>query len=602
MSKASARDYCGEALASAAVNSDGNQNGNNTSYDGFTMDPEQGLTVEVVKGSGTNVHTETVWLAAWFEIIGRVRDPNGEGWARLLRWRDHDGRSHEHPVSDADLHSDSPLLCAKLAGLGLRITTGPARAHFVRYLNNTSVRARLTIFPRAGWHNVNGKLDFVLPGAVADMDQQSLVAGATASPYGAAGSLQDWQTSVGKLVFGHSRPMFAVAMAFAPPLLKLAGGESGGFNLRGLSSIGKTTLLCAASSVWGRADEHGIIRTWRGTANGLESTATLFSDTLLPLDELGVASRQEVGNIVYSLASGIGKQRSQRDGSARPLNTWRVMVLSTGELGIADKIREGGNRARAGQEVRILDIDADAGSGFGVFDHNGPEGDPAKLASAIKEAAVTYYGTAGPAFVKALLAEGADKVASDIRAAQDVLAKRIASGARNGQALRAAQRFALVGTAGELAIQLGILPWPPGVVATATQELFVNWQNDRGEDPGEIRGAIEQIGTLLERFGESRFDPATRISEDVRPVSDRLGWVRGNGDGRQWLIPPGVWRQEFCRGFDPKIVARALTERGILLPDAEGKSSRCERVDNKSMRVYVLTAKVRTEDSRAVAS
>src|SRR4029077_10996853 len=129
------------------------------------------------------------------------------------------------------------------------------------------------------------------------------VAGAAASPYGAAGSLQDWQASIGKLVAGHNRPMFAVATAFEPPVLELVGCESGGFNLQGSSSIGKTTLLCAAASVWGRADEHGIIRTWRGTANGLESTAALFSDTLLPLDELGVANPQEVGNIVYSLAS-----------------------------------------------------------------------------------------------------------------------------------------------------------------------------------------------------------------------------------------------------------------------------------------------------------
>jgi uncharacterized protein (DUF927 family) len=395
--------------------------------------------------------------------------------------------------------------------------------------------------------------------------------------------------------------MFAVAAAFAPPLLKLAGGESGGFNLRGLSSIGKTTLLCAAASVWGRADEHGIIRTWRGTANGVESTATLFSDTLLPLDELGVASAQEVGSIVYSLASGIGKQRSLRDGSARRLNTWRVIVLSTGELGITDKIREAGRRAHAGQEVRILDIDADAGRGFGVFDHGGPEDDAGKLASAIKEASVAYYGTAGPAFVNAIIAEGVDRIASNIRDAQDALTKRIASGMCNPQMLRAAQRFALCGTAGELAIQLGILPWPPGRVATATEELFANWRSDRGEDPGEIRGAIEQIRSLVERFGDSRVDPATRILDVTRPVSDRLGWVRGKGDDRQWLIPPGVWRDVFCQGFDPKIVAHALTERGMLMLDAEGKSSRCERVDNKVMRVYVLTANVRIDDSQGVA-
>jgi putative DNA primase/helicase len=340
------------------------------------------------------------------------------------------------------------------------------------------------------------------------------------------------------------------------------------------------------------------MRTWRGTANGIEGTAVLFSDTLLALDELGVATAQDVGNIVYSLASGIGKQRAQQDGSLRRPKSWRVIVLSTGELGIPDKIRETGKLGRAGQEIRILDLDADAGKGFGVFDNDGPDEDAGKLAIAIKEAAAQFYGTAGPAFVKALSARGLDKITEDIKVAHAALTERIARGARNanGQVLRAAQRFALTGAAGELAIQLGILPWPAGAEASATQQLFACWLGDRGDDPGEIRGACEQIRKLLERFGDSRFDPQTR-NEDTRPVLDRLGWVRGTGKDRQWLIAPATWRDIFCQGFDPKTVARAFTDRGFLLADAEGKFSRTERIDGKSTRVYVITAALLTDDT-----
>jgi putative DNA primase/helicase len=610
MTGATARDFCAEALASAGLKTDDSTasardsadgSSNTKSSDEFTMDPKSGLTVKIKKGVGKNVQTVTVWLAGPFEIVGRVRDPKSEGWARLLHWRDDDGHSHEHPISDADLHSDPSLVCATLASLGLRITTGPARAHLVRYLNRVDVAPRVTILPRTGWHDVGSKRIFALPGRVADGDEKIIIAGAAVSPYEKAGSLRDWQDSIGKLVLGHTRPMLAVAKAFEPPLLKLVAAEGGGFNFRGPSSIGKTTALCAGASVWGRADQHGIIRTWRGTANGLESTAALFSDMLLPLDELGVASGQEVGNIVYSLASGIGKQRAQRDGSPRPPNVWRVSVLSTGELGISDKIREAGGRVRAGQEIRIVDIDADARKGFGIFDHGGPESDSGKLAAAIKQAAVTYYGTAGPAFVDALMNEGIDNVTEAVRAAHDELTKRFVAGAGNGQLVRAAQRFALCATAAELAIQLGILPWPPQAVTAAAEELFMSWRSDRGDDPGEIRAAIAQIRTVLERHGDSRFDPVNR-GLDIKPVSDRLGWWRGDGDDRQWLIPPGVWREVFCCGFDPKTVAGALAERGMLLKDAEGKFSRSERIPacSKSGRVYVLTATVLTDDRQEV--
>jgi hypothetical protein len=137
----------------------------------------------------------------------------------------------------------------------------------------------------------------------------------------------------------------------------------------------------------------------------------------------------------------------------------------------------------------------------------------------------------------------------------------------------------------------------PGAAADATVELFANWRGDRGDDPGEIRAAIEQIRTLVERYGDSRFDPVNRTS-DARSVSDRLGWTRGDGDNRQWLIPPGVWRGIFCQGYDPKIIARALVDRGILALDGEGKFSRCERVDGKPTRVYVVTATVLADDSK----
>jgi putative DNA primase/helicase len=118
----------------------------------------------------------------------------------------------------------------------------------------------------------------------------------------------------------------------------------------------------------------------------------------------------------YGLANGSGKARAARDGSLREPRTWRVLILSTAEIPIATKLGEDrGRKARAGQLVRMLDIPADRGKGFGAFDHGGPGNDAGALAKAFKQAAISDYGTAGPEFVRRIIASGAEEVRGVIR-------------------------------------------------------------------------------------------------------------------------------------------------------------------------------------------
>jgi putative DNA primase/helicase len=559
------------------------------SFPPFTMDPKKGLFITVERRRGKEEWLEDIWLPAPFEIIGRVRDPQSHSWARLLRFKDDDGVAHQHPVADQDLHRDGAALCASLANAGLKIATGSIRQHFVNYLNSTVVKIRVTVVPHTGWHEVNGRKVFVLPDGA---DSKIIVAGATTvSPYAARGTLSEWRDSIGKFTEGHTRATFALSVAFVPPLLDLIGESGGGFNFRGPSSIGKTSLLCSTASVWSNGGEQGgFIKTWRATANGLEGVAALYSHTLLPLDELSIASGHEVSNIVYSLASGIGKQRAQRDGSAKAPKTWRVMILSTGEVGISAKIQESGRRARAGQEVRIIDLDADAERGHGVFDHAGADG-AKRLADHLKKVASTYYGVAGPTFVKAIEDKGVESVVSTIRETQETFRNAVVKDVTTGQVLRVADRFGLVAAAGELAIELGILPWQAGAAANASRIMFDGWYQDRGsDDPAEVRAATEQIRGLLERHGDGRFDPTTPDS-NTRPVIDRLGFVHGQGAAREWWVPPQTFRDVFCQGLDAKMVAKALVKRGLLLPGEDGKASRFGWVNGKSTRVYALPAK-----------
>jgi hypothetical protein len=107
---------------------------------------------------------EKNWICAPFEVAGRVRNPEGVDWGRLLRWYDEDGRLHEHYVSDAALHGDQAALAGELARRGLVIATARgARADLASYLNQVRLDRRVTQVSRTGWHLVGGRRVFVLP-------------------------------------------------------------------------------------------------------------------------------------------------------------------------------------------------------------------------------------------------------------------------------------------------------------------------------------------------------------------------------------------------------------------------------------------------------
>ncbi|TNC12675.1 DUF927 domain-containing protein [Methylobacterium terricola] len=563
-----------------------------TSFHPYTMNSD-GLIAEEEKGPSKARSIEEVWCSDPFEVIGLARDPHGIGWSKWLRWNDRDGRRHVYMVADAALHGDVGAVAAELANRGLTVSRN-ARAHLCNYLNQVRVNARVTTVNRTGWHVVGERQVFVLPDQVVGQpdNETVLLVGAAAAPYSSRGTLDDWREGIGRLSVGHSRIVLAIATALAGPLVHLVGGEGGGLNFYGQSSKGKTTTLRAAASVWGRGSaDPGFVRSWRATANAQEATAAIVTDTLLCLDEIGVAEGRDAAAAVYQLASGIGKGRAARDGSIRNPTTWRVLTLSTGEIPMAAKIAEDRQRkAYAGQSVRLLDIPADAGCGFGVFDHAGEEGDPARLADAIKSAAVASFGTAGPAFVRGLVEHGLEEITRNVIRIMGGFVEQHVPADADGQVRRAASRLGIVAAAGEVAIMFGIVPWQRGEAVRAAARALADWIATRGgSEPAEIREAIGQVRRFFEAHGESRFEPME--DSDAKPVHNRTGWRRGTGSDREWLVLPELWKAEVCAGLDAVATARILAERGMLRRDPQGKLQRSERTPYKSgQRVYVVTA------------
>jgi putative DNA primase/helicase len=277
----------------------------------------------------------------------------------------------------------------------------------------------------------------------------------------------------------------------------------------------------------------------------------------------------------------------KRDLTARQPQRWRVLFLSTGEVGMATRLLEGGGKARAGQEVRVLEIAADAGQGMGVFENLHGFASAAELAEWLRLAADRNRGHAAREFLSHLTRDMQEvtRVINETRAC--FISEHCPADA-DGQVRRACGRFAIIAIAGELATMFGITGWVIGEAKAAAVRGWRDWLTGRGgAGAAEVREALLQARLFLEQHGEARFSLAWDL-ENERPVSNRAGFRRAADAGGTYYILPEVFRCEVCKGYEPKMVAREMAKRGWLLTQAP-HMTRKERIPGEgTQRVYVV--------------
>ncbi|HUW80495.1 MAG TPA: DUF927 domain-containing protein, partial [Acidocella sp.] len=541
------------------------------------------------------------WISAPFRIEAETLDDDGR-WGMLLSWKDRNGARREEVFARELFAGECGELRSRLASGGLTMLADQrSRQAFAEYLNIAETPARARCVSRTGWHRIGAARAFVLPDNVLGDAGARVILQATArerAPFNVSGTLSDWRGAVAALTVSNSRLVFSISCAFAGPLLDLTGEDGGGFNLKGQSRVGKTTALRVAASVWG--GEPGIgaaayIRAWRATGNALEGIASMHSDTLLCLDEMGQVDAKELGEISYMLANGQGKTRADRGGAIRQQSRFRVLFISTGEVGLADKNAEGKKTTKAGQEVRFVDIAADAGVGLGIFETLHQSDNAAEFAEELRQGTRQAFGTAGPAFVASLLAGMKADPEFIMRLAERV--DEVIFGwltpypDATGQVRSVAKRFAMVAVAGELATEADLTGWPPGEAVESCGRLFRSWLSSRGTAGArEDAQAVNQLREFLTRHGDSRFqdwrkEELVQDNGDLKeaPPHERFRTVNRAG-WRRWIVDSlgrGSWVYYLTRegmiealsGLDFRAAIKALVERGFIVRDSAGKST-----------------------------
>ena len=526
---------------------------------------------------------EPVWFAQPLEVIARCRDPHGTGWAKLVVFHNPDGQEKREVIPDTMLAGDGAELERYFRAHGFNLAPN-GRQLLRQYLIESNPTARARIVKTTGWHQA-GQSDpvYVLPSRTFGVDGEQWLYDVTGDPpkhFAARGTLTEWRDNVAALCVGNTRLVFAVSAAFAAPLLYLTKDESGGFHIAGNSSDGKTSVLVAASSASGPPREN--VQRWRVTDNSMEGTSARYSDALLPLDDIGQADSKAMGQIVYMLGNGSGKNRMTDQAGMRQTLKWRLIFFSTGEVYLETRMAEAGQKPYAGQEIRMAEMPADAGAGMGVFENIHGSDTPELFARRVVGAAQKYYGTALLAWLEKLTTADHSAIVEQVEAAASKFIETQLTDKAHGQAKRVARRFALVGAAGELATLFGITGWEKGEAMKAAARCFKDWLNRRGgEADQEQRAMLQQVRAFLEQHGNARFEDCDRVSDSHAPrVMNRAGYRQESESadgGATFYILPSVWKGEVCKGYDATNVARLMKSRGYLLGN-EGEQKRTPRV------------------------
>lgn len=543
------------------------------------------------------------WICSEMHVTAQSRDAANGEWGYLLEFEDGDGNAKRWAMPASMLAGDGTQYRATLLSMGLRIGAGTAaKNHLTVYIQTQQTDKRVRCTDRIGWHDDV----YVLPDqTIGEGDELVMfqAAGGVVSQFKQRGTLDQWQQEVARHCQGNSRLLFCVSAAFAAPLLYLAHIPSGGFHIWGDSSSGKSTAFKVAGSVFGGKD---YPRNWRMTDNALETVAAQHSDALLLLDEIAQVDAKVVGDTVYMLANEAGKGRATQTATARKVATWRILFLSDGEVSLANHMEQAGKGTKAGHDVRMAHIAADAGRGFGLYETLNGFLSGAALSDHLVSRAHQHYGTAGMAFIEYAV-EHAAMLPEVLQSNVAALAKELCPSGAHGQVSRVAARFALVGTAGELATNAGITGWNAGEATDAARACFAAWLEGRGGAGNvEHTSILRQVSGFFQAHGEARFVWWHRATDDHKPNTiNRAGFKRlltrdgtainTNADHhkeygdkvhpadaeetqQEYFVLSEVFRDEICKGFNPKTVTRLLIERGLLMTDSDGSATRKERL------------------------
>lgn len=296
---------------------------------------------------------------------------------------------------------------------------------------------------------------------------------------------------------------------------------------------------------------------FNATQVALERMAGIFTDLPLGLDERQLAgTKQEfLEKLVYMLAEGRGRARGSKSGELQEMQTWRSIIIATGEEPIIE------DSSQTGVSTRMIEV---VGAPF----------DNEADAAAMHRNSCINFGHAGPRFIKYIL-RMTEETINDRYKKMFEMVKDMGGGMDANQL----NYVALIAVADVMVDKLLFNP----------ERSEMDCMNETAIMVGEVLQAMSEND--IRDVDESACDfIADWINLKKRNFSmDTNQDFYGVIDEETVYVIPSVLKEALeSGGYSYRKTMKGLAEKNVILQDRQGRNSVVKRLGGKVMRMVAI--------------
>jgi uncharacterized protein (DUF927 family) len=302
------------------------------------------------------------------------------------------------------------------------------------------------------------------------------------------------------------------------------------------------------------------------------------------------------------LANGVGKTRANTSGDAKQPKTWRIALLSAGEVDLNTHMASIGSAAMAGQNIRLLPVPAVPKDMSGLIENTHEFNTPSAMVKHLITATQRCYGAPLPEYIR-LLMRNQEKIIDDFNDDLEVKKAEVIPSHADGQDNRVFDFFFTVGFAGELATQYGLTGWNRGESLAVAIAIFNDWVAAKGGFGNqEEKMLLYKLRCFFQKYQYSRFLPINAYDEtDEKTLNETIGYRKNMSDGTIFFY---AYPERFKDALKREVIAdiddvlKLTAGLGILERTDNKHFTKAVRIKNKFIRMLVFNGKVLADEEQ----